>query len=166
MIKLKLVGAMALVGLVAACAQPSQPTASGPVCPQSPYCPQLDVVAVPPGSTVVVNTPVVAAPVVRAPARTAVVAKPTVQQTVSVPTRRVVATVTPIPPTVGRTVIAEIDVPLKVGKAPPGAVRSSQASWDDPQFDCGAHGGTRGVNPSTGRQSCFIYDGPTAPQKQ
>lgn len=161
MIKLKLVGAMALVGLVAACAQPPQPTASGPVCPQSPYCPQLDVVAVPQGSTVTVKTPAVAAPVVAVPARTKVVARTPIVQSVSVPTRRVVATVTPIPPTVGQTVTTEIDVPLKVGKAPPGAVRSSQATWLDPQFDCGKAGGTRGVNPSTGKPSCFIYDGPT-----
>ncbi len=122
----------------------------------------------PPTEIVSVQTdPTSTITVVAAPAQQVVrVVQPTPVRPVvqSVPTRRVLATVTPIPPAVGRTVQAEIDVPLKVGRAPPGAVRTSQANWDDPQFDCAAHGGTRDVNPSTGKWSCFIYDGPAKRQ--
>lgn len=76
----------------------------------------------------------------------------------TVPTRRVVATLT-TPPGGGNVMRAEINVPLTVGRAPAGAVRTTQADWDDPQFNCAKAGGYEGTNPATKRPSCFIYDG-------
>lgn len=47
MIVIKMLGALTLVGLVAACAQPQQTVNnSAPVCPQDPRCPQVVIVAV------------------------------------------------------------------------------------------------------------------------